>query len=185
MLIDAYKLVSAGRLSSQTQVFDLTLEDLEKAASDQNYDLKTAARVNREFADRLASVPTLPTIFDSRGCILKPTPPVVREGEVAGTPIAQGVARGRVKVLRRSDEKPFFRGEILVSPATDPGWMTLLVNAGAVVLEIGGTDQHEALVAREYGLPCVAGVANATTLWPDGTLVEVDGTAGIVRVINE
>jgi pyruvate,water dikinase len=59
----------------------------------------------------------------------------------------------------------------------------LFVNAAAVILEVGGMLQHGALVAREYGLPCVTGVANATSLWEDGTIVEVDGTNGTIRVI--
>jgi pyruvate,water dikinase len=58
------------------------------------------------------------------------------------------------------------------------------VNAGAIILEVGGSLQHGALVAREYGIPCVAGIENATTLWPDGTLVEVDASAGVIRAIE-
>ena len=58
------------------------------------------------------------------------------------------------------------------------------MNAGGIILEVGGSLQHGALVAREYGIPCVAGVENATTLWKDGTLVEVDGSGGIIRTIE-
>lgn len=185
LLKDGDKLVDKGLLDSQAQIFDLTMDDLKKAERDPGYDLTVAAVSNRAFANRLASVPTLPSLFDSRGCILRPIPPAPKEGEVAGTPISPGVIRGRIKVLHAPDEKPLLRGEILVARATDPGWTPLFVNAAAVVLEIGGVLQHGALVAREYGLPCVSGIANATTLWQDGTLVEVDGSAGIIRVIEE
>ena len=58
------------------------------------------------------------------------------------------------------------------------------MNAGAIILEVGGSLQHGALVAREYGIPCVAGIENATTLWPDGKLVEVDSSAGVIRAIE-
>jgi len=95
------------------------------------------------------------------------------------------MVRGRIKVLHSPDEKPLEKGEILVARATDPGWTPLFVNAGGVVLEIGGLLQHGALVAREYGLPCVAGIENATSLWKDGTLVEIDGSAGVIRTIQE
>jgi pyruvate,water dikinase len=185
LLSDAEKLATDGLIDSQAQIFDLTLDDLKKAAADPKYDLRGAGAANREFADRLASVPALPSLFDSRGCILRPIPLPPKEGEVAGTPISPGVVRGRIKVLHAADEKPLLRGEILVARATDPGWTPLFVNAAAVILEIGGMLQHGALVAREYGLPCVSGIANATTLWQDGTLVEVDGSAGIIRVINQ
>jgi pyruvate,water dikinase len=75
------------------------------------------------------------------------------------------------------------KGEILVARATDPGWTPLFANAAALVLEVGGVLQHGALVAREYGLPCVVGIENATNLWKDGTLIEVDGSTGIVRLM--
>jgi phosphohistidine swiveling domain-containing protein len=68
--------------------------------------------------------------------------------------------------------------------STDPGWTPLFVNAAAVILEVGGTLQHGALVAREYGLPRVGGVDGATALWHDGTVVEVDGAARVVRLIQ-
>ena len=70
------------------------------------------------------------------------------------------------------------------SEATDPGWTPLFVHASGVILEVGGLLQHGALVAREYGLPCVAGVEHATELWNGGDLVEVDGSAGIVRKLR-
>ena len=185
LLKAAEELVSKGDLDSAQQIFDLTPDDLKLAASDRKYDLRTAALANREFSDRLAKVPGLPAIFDSRGRILRAIPKKPRGGEVAGTPISSGVIRGRIKVLHSPDEKPLLRGEILVARATDPGWTPLFINAAAVILEIGGMLQHGALVAREYGLPCVSGIRNATTIWQDGTLVEVDGTAGVIRVIAE
>jgi phosphohistidine swiveling domain-containing protein len=61
----------------------------------------------------------------------------------------------------------------------------LFINAAAIILEVGGMLQHGALVAREYGLPCVSGVANATILWTDGPLLEIDGAAGIIRVLEK
>ncbi|HEY9759738.1 MAG TPA: PEP/pyruvate-binding domain-containing protein [Oculatellaceae cyanobacterium] len=184
LLRRAEQLVGEGRLDNVEQIFDLTLDDVRQADSDSHYDLRAAGQSNRTFSNRLAAVPGLPSLFDSRGKILRPTPRPPREGEVAGTPISSGVVRGRIKVLHAPDEKPLLRGEILVARATDPGWTPLFVNAAAVILEIGGMLQHGALVAREYGLPCVSGIPNATALWEDGTMVEVDGTAGIIRIVD-
>jgi rifampicin phosphotransferase len=123
-------------------------------------------------------------VIDSRGFIPRPPVPLGGKGEYIGVGVSSGVVRGRIKVLHAPDEKPLEKGEILVARATDPGWTPLFVNVGGVILEIGGLLQHGALVAREYGLPCVAGIENATTLWQDGTLVEVDGSAGVVRVVS-
>jgi pyruvate,water dikinase len=181
LLRDAHLLYRAGRLQRPEQIFDLTLDNLKYELLNPKSDLSGLADVKREFIDRLSRVRQLPTVIDSRGLIFRPPAPAPTEGEVLGTAVSAGVVRGLVKVLNSPDEKPLKRGEILVARATDPGWTPLFVNAAAVILEIGGALQHGALVAREYGLPCVAGVSGATTLWSDGTMVEVDGSAGIIR----
>ena len=106
------------------------------------------------------------------------------EGLIVGMAISPGVARGKVKILNSPTEKPFEKGEILVAKATDPAWTPLFVNVSAVILEVGGLLQHGALVAREYGLPCVAGIENATSIFKDGDLIEIDGALGAVRKIN-
>jgi pyruvate,water dikinase len=174
--------VDAGRLDAPEQVFDLFLEDVEQALADPAFDVRRRVGQRRAVTDRMAQVPELPRVIDSRGRILRPTPPPAKEGELAGQPISSGVISGPVKVLHEPDEKPLLPGDILVARATDPGWTPLFVNAAAIVLEIGGLLQHGALVAREYGKPCVAGIAGATRELHDGQLVEVDGDAGVIRL---
>ena len=183
ILQGARELLAAGRLQSLEQAFDLTLDQLDRAPRDPSLDLLKQAKENRAFAGRLARVPQLPTVVDSRGLILRAPRPPTREGAVAGTPVSSGVARGRIKILHSPGETPLLKGEILVARGTDPGWTPLFVNAAGVILEVGGLLQHGALVAREYGLPCVEGVEHAIELWNDGDMVEVDGSAGIVRKI--
>ena len=100
-----------------------------------------------------------------------------------GTPISAGIVRGKVKVLDRPDEKPVLPGEILVARATDPGWTPLFLNAGGIILEVGGLLQHGALVAREYCKPCVAGIENVTSILKDGQVVEMDGSNGVIRLM--
>lgn len=182
---EAEKLCAAGRLESPQQVFDLTVDEFMSVLGGPQLDLPGIARLNRELPDKLAAVADLSQVFDSRGRMLRPPAPELKPGELAGSPISAGVARGPVKVLHTPDEKPFLPGDILVARATDPGWTPLFASAAAVVLEVGGMLQHGALVAREYGLPCVAGVSRATSILEDNTIVEVDGTSGIVRIINE
>ena len=69
-------------------------------------------------------------------------------------------------------------GEILVAPSTDPGWTPLFLTAGGLVMEMGGANSHGAVVAREYGIPAVVGVADATDQITTGQLITVDGTSG-------
>jgi rifampicin phosphotransferase len=184
ILAQAETLVAMKRLDSIQQVFDLTVEQLDASRRDNSIDLKKLARENTVFLKRLARVKKPPAVIDSRGFIPRPPIPPLQKGEYVGTGVSTGNVRGRIKILHTADEKPLLKGEILVARATDPGWTPLFVNAGGIILEVGGSLQHGALVAREYGIPCVAGVENATTLWQDGTLVEVDGSAGIIRTIQ-
>jgi phosphohistidine swiveling domain-containing protein len=180
LLAEAARLVVAGRLDRPEQIFDLTLEDL--GAPD--LDLRARGAERRMDHERLARARELPRIFDSRGRILYAPPRPAEAGRLSGHPVSPGVARGPVKVLHAPDEKPLRAGEILVARATDPGWTPLLVSAAAVILEVGGVMQHGALVAREYGKPCVAGVEHATERLRDGMVVEVDGAAGVVTLVG-
>jgi pyruvate,water dikinase len=183
-LAEADALLAAGRLDARDDVFWLTFEELGAGLADASIDLRAQVKAHRDELRRLQGRTEPPRFLDSRGRILRPAPPPLREGELAGHPISPGVVRGRVKVLHAPDEKPLLPGEVLVARATDPGWTPLFVNAVAVVLEVGGVMQHGALVAREYGRACVAGVEGATTRLRDGELVEVDGSAGTVRRVT-
>jgi phosphohistidine swiveling domain-containing protein len=99
---------------------------------------------------------------------------------LAGTPASAGTATGKVRVIMDPVGARLEPGEILVAPSTDPGWTPLFMTAGALVMEMGGVVSHGAVVAREYGIPAVVGVADATTRLRDGQSVTVDGAAGTV-----
>ena len=77
------------------------------------------------------------------------------------------------------------RGDILVTVATDPGWTTVFSIIGGVVVETGGVVAHAVRISREYGLPCVANLARACDLIPDGALITIDGAAGRVMIHDE
>ncbi|WJY99329.1 Phosphoenolpyruvate synthase [Corynebacterium hansenii] len=98
---------------------------------------------------------------------------------VAGMPAARGSATGVARVVRGPDEFGRVRpGDIIICPWTDPSWTPLFAIAGGVVTETGGALCHAAIVAREYGIPAVTGLPDATRLIPDGVRVTLDGTAG-------
>jgi len=102
-------------------------------------------------------------------------------GAMAGTPASAGTATGRVRVIMDPVGAHLEPGEILVAPSTDPGWTPLFLTAGALVMEMGGVISHGAVVAREYGIPAVVGVPDATTRLRTGQTVTVDGAAGTIR----
>jgi phosphoenolpyruvate synthase/pyruvate phosphate dikinase len=182
VLVAAQPLLDGERLDSPEQVFDLTMDELERGLADPSIDLRALAEKNTRFVRKLRQIRELPRIVDSRGKILRPPKKEAGEGELVGEPISPGVVRGPIKVLHEPDEKPVLPGEILVARVTDPGWTPLFLNAGGVILEVGGMLQHGALVAREYGKPCVAGIEDATSILKDGQVVEMDGANGVVQI---
>ncbi|MDX9827574.1 MAG: PEP/pyruvate-binding domain-containing protein [Spirochaetia bacterium] len=173
-----------ARLDESRDIFDLTFAQIDEAARNPGADLRVMARANLAWRKNWESVRDFPALVDSRGKILRPTPTDAADGEFRGLGISPGVAEGRIKVLTEPDEKPLLPGEVLVARAADPGWNGLFVPAAAVILEIGGPTQHGAVVAREYGKPCVAGIERATELFRDGDLVCVDGATGSVRILR-
>lgn len=184
-LMEGRRLADAGRLDAAADVFDLTFCDLEAAARDPALDLREIREERTRFAKRLADahVTAFPQLIDSRGRIPRPPPREGKPGELVGMAVSPGRARGPVKVLHGPREKPVEKGDVLVAYATDPGWTPLFVNAAAVVLEVGGALQHGAVIARELGKPCVAGVDRVASRLRDGQIVEVDGTDGVIRRI--
>ncbi|HEX9260731.1 MAG TPA: PEP-utilizing enzyme [Acidimicrobiales bacterium] len=109
-----------------------------------------------------------------------------RAGEVlVGVSGCPGKAVGRARVLRDShDPSALEPGDVLVAPITDPSWTPLFVPAIAVVVDVGAPLSHAIIVSRELGIPCAVSVTDATHRIPDGALVEVDGTAGTVTVLE-
>jgi phosphoenolpyruvate synthase/pyruvate phosphate dikinase len=183
VLAAAQPLLDAGRLDSPQQVFDLHMDDFEHGLADPLIDLRALTTHNTRFLKKLRQVRKLPRIVDSRGKILRPPRKEAGEGELVGEPISPGIVHGPVKVLHEPGEKPVLPGEILVARVTDPGWTPLFLNAGGIILEVGGMLQHGALVAREYGKPCVSGLEHATETLLDGQMVEMDGASGVVRLV--
>jgi pyruvate,water dikinase len=102
-----------------------------------------------------------------------------------GNGISPGAVEGRVCVLLSpQDGDRLETGAVLVAPATDPAWTPLFARASGVVVELGGMLSHSGIVAREYGIPCVANVRDATRLLRHGDRIHVDGTSGTVRLIQ-
>jgi rifampicin phosphotransferase len=96
-----------------------------------------------------------------------------------------GIARGRARiVLDPSDARGLNPGDILVAPLTDPAWTPLFLPASAVVVNVGALMSHAVIVSRELGIPCVVAVQNATDRIVDGAILEVDGTAGTIKVLE-
>ena len=104
------------------------------------------------------------------------------DGALRGTPASAGTVTAPARVVLDPAGAHLEPGEILVAPSTDPGWTPLFLTAGGLVMEMGGAKSHGAVVAREYGIPAVVGVPDATSRISTGDRVTVDGAAGSVLV---
>ena len=185
-LIEGRHLVREGRLDAADDVFDLTLQDLEAAANNPSMNLRNLRKERTRFLKSLeAQVAEFPNVIDSRGRILRPPPRKEKTGEMSGMAVSPGVVRGTVKVLRNPHEKSVDKGDVLVAYTTDPGWTPLFINAAAVLLEVGGVLQHGAVIAREFGKPCIVGIDGLMTKLYDGQRVEVNGTSGVIRLLSK
>ena len=183
----AERFVADGRLDRAEDIFQLPFADVDRASVDPDVDLRAlVAEKGALYRHQSAHVRHFPLAVDSRGRLFRPDvhDTDVPEGTIAGAAVSAGVATGPIRVLNDPFEKEVEPGDVLVAVTTDPGWTPLFINAAAVILEIGGELQHGALVAREYGKPCVSGIADVTHRFKDGQIVEVDGTTGRVRLVD-
>jgi len=102
--------------------------------------------------------------------------------EIKGTPVCLGVAKGTARVvINLAEAQNIQANDILVTYSTDIGWSPYFPLLSGVVTEIGGIVSHGAVVAREYGLPCIVGAHNATILFKSGDRVHLDGGKGILK----
>jgi rifampicin phosphotransferase len=128
-----------------------------------------------------------PKFIDSRGKIIREPRKEynAKDGQLWGDPISPGVVKGTARVLNEPYEMPLLAGEVLVARCTEPSWTPIFINAAGIVMKVGGPLQHGAVIAREYGLPCVSGVDHAMAIIKNGDEIEVDGSIGVVTILNK
>ncbi|HIE38392.1 MAG TPA: hypothetical protein EYP77_04870 [Anaerolineae bacterium] len=188
----AVRLVAEGRLEDREDIFFLTTGEVAELVGGEWTPEEGRRRVverRRAWEGYRKGVP--PRALDQRadGRLCQVAPPVAPKGGdgplLRGLAASPGTYIGRARVVRTVDDGADLEpGEVLVAPATSPGWAPLLVAAGALVTEAGGILSHGAIIAREYGLPAVLNVGDAARRIRTGQLVHVDGSAGIVRLLE-
>jgi pyruvate,water dikinase len=107
----------------------------------------------------------------------------IPKGALAGIPVLAGTIEGRARVVLKMEDAHMEDGDILVTAFTDPSWTPVFVSIKGLVTEVGGMMTHGAVIAREYGLPAVVGVENATRLIRDGQRIRVNGVEGYVEIL--
>ncbi len=107
------------------------------------------------------------------------------DGNLSGLGCCPGLVKAKVRIVGHPSEIDSLNGDILVTSSTDPGWVTLFPSASAIIVERGSLLSHSAIVSREMGIPCIVGVTGLLKRLRTGDLIEMDGSTGEIKIIND
>lgn len=183
LLKEAEQLVQAGVIHEKEDIYYFTFEELHEVVRTNKLDYQIISKRKDEY--KLYEKLTPPRVITSDGEIIAGE--YKRENlpaeAIVGLPVSSGVIEGRARVILNMEDADLEDGDILVTSFTDPSWTPLFVSIKGLVTEVGGLMTHGAVIAREYGLPAVVGVENATKLIKDGQRIRVHGTEGYIEVL--
>jgi len=183
LLKEAEHLVQANVIHEKEDIYYLSFDELREVLRTHKPDYQIIRQRKEEY--KLYEKLSPPRVITSDGEII--TGKYKRENlpakAIAGLAVSSGIIEGRARVILNMENAELEEGDILVTPFTDPSWTPLFVSIKGLVTEVGGLMTHGAVIAREYGLPAVVGVENATTLIKDGQRIRVNGTDGYVEIL--
>lgn len=183
------KLEKSGLFEDKNEIYDLTVYQLsdviENPEKFKRENIKNIIKENLEKSSVIGNWKNRPMFFDSRGRTFYPERKInVSENELSGESVSSGKITGKAVIMSEPNEKNISKDEILVAKAADPGWVVTIMKCGGLILEVGGTLQHGALLCREFNKPCIVNITNASKIIKDGDLIELDANSGIIRLIN-
>ncbi|MFE4196864.1 PEP/pyruvate-binding domain-containing protein [Paenarthrobacter sp. NPDC056912] len=182
LLLVGDELAASQRIELAEDIFFLDLNEAETALA--GADLHALVAERRESYAQELRRRHIPRVLLSDGTEPEATAVTAgkpaRPGTLSGSPASAGLVTAPARVIMDPVGAHLEPGEILVAPSTDPGWTPLFLTAGGLVMEMGGPNSHGAVVAREYGIPAVVGVPDATIRISTGQHITVDGAAGTV-----
>lgn len=183
LMKEAEQLVQAKVIRKKEDIYYLTFEELRDVVGTNKLDYEIISKRKDEY--KLYEKLTPPRVITSDGEIIagKYKRENLPAEAIAGLPVSSGVIEGRARVILNMEDADLEDGDILVTSFTDPSWTPLFVSIKGLVTEVGGLMTHGAVIAREYGLPAVVGVENATKLIRDGKRIRVHGTEGYIEIL--
>ncbi len=178
------RLVDGGVLSHASDAYYLSMEELIEAIKSGRAD--AAIICERRKAYQTYQTLTPPRIIFSDGEV----PPIFHSsnmpsGALAGLAVSGGIVEGRARVVESLTDARIEKGDILVTIFTDPSWTPVFVSLAGLVTEVGGMMSHGAVITREYGMPAVVGVVDATKRIKDGQRIRLNGTEGYVEILED
>ncbi|WP_028808113.1 rifamycin-inactivating phosphotransferase [Streptomyces canus] len=184
LMAEAERLAQAGVLADKEDVFYLTIEEFHDVVRSRRVDDRLVRQRKDAFRSYQALTP--PRVLTSDGEALTGAyrRDDVPDGALVGLPVSTGTVEGRARVILDMADADLEAGDILVTTFTDPSWSPLFVAVAGLVTEVGGLMTHGAVIAREYGLPAVVGVEQATRRIRDGQRIRVHGTDGYIEILS-
>jgi pyruvate,water dikinase len=184
LLEEARRLVRAGVLRAQEDMFYLTFQEFHDAVRTQQADAPLIRERREAFASYQSLTP--PRVLTSEGEAVAGSyrRDDVPAGALVGLAVSAGTIEGCARVILDVAHADVEAGDILVTTCTDPSWTSLFVAIKGLVTDVGGLMTHGAVIAREYGLPAVVGVERATRLIRDGQRIRINGTHGYVELLQ-
>ena len=184
MLAAGQEYTALGALNQADDIFFFHIDELEELADGAERDWQALVAERRSLRQREMLRRQTPRLLLSDGrAIYEGLGAQSGEDGLSGSPVSPGVVEGRVHVVFDPRGVSLEPGEILVCPGTDPAWTPLFLAAGGLIMEVGGMMTHGSVVAREYGIPAVVGVHQATTRLQTGQRVRMDGSSGLIVMI--
>ncbi len=183
LLEEAERLLQAHVLREKEDIFYLTFQELHDVARTNQVDDQLIGRRKDEFGSYQALTPPRVLTSDGEAIAGAYRRDDMPADALVGLAVSAGTVEGRARVILDMAEADLEPGDILVTAHTDPSWTPLFVAITGLVTEVGGLMTHGAVIAREYGLPAVVGVIDATRLIPDGQRIRVNGTDGYVEIL--
>lgn len=177
------QLAEMGILENREDVYYLTVDEFRDLIEKGKVDYKIINQRKEEFKAYEKLSP--PRVITSEGeCFLGALNVEIPKGALGGLPVSQGVVEGTARVVFKMEEAKMQQGEILVTRFTDPSWTPVFVSISGLVTEVGGQMTHGSVIAREYGIPAVVSVNDATAKIKTGDKIKVDGTVGYVQILK-
>lgn len=183
LMKEAEELVKKGVIHEKEDVYYLTFDEFKEVVQKGkvNYEVINKAKNDYKLYEKL----TPPRVMLSNGEIVrgKYKRKNISENMMIGLPVSSGIIEGRARVILNIEEANLESGDILITTFTDPSWTPLFVSIKGLVTEVGGLMTHGAVIAREYGIPAVVGVENATKIIKDGQQIRINGTEGYIELL--
>jgi pyruvate,water dikinase len=186
LLATGNELVAAGTIERPDDLFYLKINELEELAEGVERNWGNLISKRRAAHNRELTRVQIPRLLLSDGRAYYEGLITEKQGgaKLTGSPVSPGIVEGSIRVVTDPLNADMLPGEIMVCQGTDPAWTPLFLTAGGLIMEVGGMMTHGAIVAREYGIPAVVGVHQATTTLQTGQEIRLNGSTGEIYLAD-